>query len=361
MKILTVANEKGGVGKTFIATQFAMYCALIFHLRVALIDLDQQGNASKFLELGGKAVKEPLNAADLLLGAEGLSMQHESFVYFAADRRLSMLEKQGDAMHGAFVDSLKQALQKLESCFDLIVIDTNPNPDIRSNAGLMVCTHLLSPVQLNKEPIDGLAALFERIGEYAALNTNLPGGFLGMLFNMFEKSNFQAENANALISQFGGLLIQIHQYKIETIKNSRGKAEVVRDAEGNIIVKEKRLSFGTIANRICIAECQSLGLPLWEMTSCYVTWREVKPIFFTLLENMQIECPNRATAAMNAVLNECRKLYGRDWNKIVRQFWMTNNPLPLISISKQQLLRDMRGCVPLSILKSGENHGFIGA
>ena len=40
MKILTIANEKGGVGKTFLATQYAFYCALQMGLRVLVIDLD---------------------------------------------------------------------------------------------------------------------------------------------------------------------------------------------------------------------------------------------------------------------------------------------------------------------------------
>ena len=49
MKILTIANEKGGVGKTLIAVQFAYYCAQKFGLRVGLIDFDQQSNSTTAL------------------------------------------------------------------------------------------------------------------------------------------------------------------------------------------------------------------------------------------------------------------------------------------------------------------------
>ena len=73
MKILTVANEKGGVGKTFLATQYAFYCALQMGLRVAVIDLDQQANATTCLTEQNFAKKHELSSFDLI--AQDLSEQ----------------------------------------------------------------------------------------------------------------------------------------------------------------------------------------------------------------------------------------------------------------------------------------------
>ena len=117
MKILTVANEKGGVGKTFFSTQFAFYCALKFGLRVALIDLDQQANASRCLAIKDYAVKADVKSADLLLGTADIKHFTDKLVYFEADDRLSMLEKQGDT--GLYhVARIKQWLSYLRKEYD---------------------------------------------------------------------------------------------------------------------------------------------------------------------------------------------------------------------------------------------------
>ena len=355
MKILTVANEKGGVGKTFIATQFAFYCALKFRLRVGLIDLDQQGNSSRCLEESKLAVKAGIRAADLLLGVNEISQFTDRFVYFEADDRLSLLEKQGDAMHGQFVDHLLAALEKLKSSFDLLIIDTNPNPDIRSNAGLIVCTHLVSPIQLTKEPIDGIARLFERISEISNLNPNLPGGFIGMLPNLVESGNFQVSNGKLLIESFGKLLMPIKEIKPQFYKDESGKVLPFKDENGGLKFTEL-MTYGATKRHAGIAEAQALGKPLWEMPNQTAAWSEAKRVFFTILEALKIERANEATADMLNILDECKILYGASWGQMVRQFWLMDNSSILVGLTpeKIRLLRLLKGYVPFSILQLQE-------
>ncbi len=166
MKILTVANEKGGVGKTFLVTQYAFYCALQMGLRVAVIDLDQQANATTCLTEQNFAKKHELSSFDLIaqdlseqLSDENFTKELEAsgFWLFGADNRLALLERQGDEAHSLFVSAFEKNLNALSSSFDVCIIDTNPSPDIRSNLGLLVCTHLIAPIQLNKEAIDGIS------------------------------------------------------------------------------------------------------------------------------------------------------------------------------------------------------------
>ncbi len=353
MKILTVANEKGGVGKTFIATQFAMYCALKFNLRVALIDLDQQGNSSKCLEAGGIAVKEKIKSADLLLNSQELSLTHERFVYFEADRRLSLLEKQGDQAHGEFVDSLIVALKKLEHNFDLVVIDTNPNPDIRSQAGLLVCTHLISPIQLTKEPIDGIVALFDRIEEISALNPNLPKGFLGMVPNLVESGNFQIQNGKLLMEAFGKLLLAIKEIKPIFYKDENGNIKSKIDEKTGGVACSNVTTYAAIRHHAGIAEAQALGRPIWTMENQKNAWAEMKRTFFAILEGMDIERADQSTADMKAVLEECKNLYGNSWRAMVRQFWLMDNSSILLGLTPEKinLLRKARGYMPFSIFK----------
>ena len=55
MKVLSILNEKGGVGKSFIATQFAYFCRYKLGNRVLVIDLDQKGNSGDILSASGSA------------------------------------------------------------------------------------------------------------------------------------------------------------------------------------------------------------------------------------------------------------------------------------------------------------------
>lgn len=351
MKILTVANEKGGVGKTFFSTQFAFYCALKFGLRVALIDLDQQANASRCLAIKDYAVKADVKSADLLLGTADIKHYTDKLVYFEADDRLSMLEKQGDTMHGVFVENLLKALKQLESSFDLVIIDTNPNPDIRSNAGLLVCTHLVSPIQLTKEPIDGISRLFDRLSGISTLNSNLPEGIIGMLPNQVEAGAFQVQNGQMLIEAYGKLLIPVTEYKPQCYKDVSGKIGAMKDDSGNFLLTEIK-SFAAVKRRAVVAEAQALGSPLWEMPNTQ-SWNEIKRVFFTVLERLKIDRSNEATADMLALLDECRNIYGaKSWKRMVRQFWLTDNSTIMLGLTPDKInqLRKLRAYVPLSVI-----------
>ena len=165
MKILTVANEKGGVGKTLVSVQFAFYCAFKFGLKVALLDLDQQGSASNTVKVNSNSAIADISASSFMLEpVESFSSKIKShipelvsssnLVCFPADDALSDIEKKGDDFHELVAYYFSENINSLESYFDLVVIDTNPNPDVRSNLGLAVATHLISPLELNKEPMN---------------------------------------------------------------------------------------------------------------------------------------------------------------------------------------------------------------
>lgn len=353
MKILTIANEKGGVGKSFIATQFAYYCALKFRLRTALIDLDQQGNASVTLNAYQSDLKaQPCEvcACDLILGAS-LPSKFPPFALFAASDELQALESQGDAEHGRFVDNLVKSLKQLEPFFDVVIIDTNPSPDIRSNAGLIVCTHLVSPIQLAKEAIDGISRLFDRISNISQLNSNLPDGFIGMLPNMVEAGNFQVANGKLLLEHFGKLLIGVPEIKLQYTKDEQGQLKPLRTAKG--LCCSEKMGFAAVKRHAGIAEAQALGLPIWEMQGQAAAWSEMKRAFFAILEAMNIERANELTPQMQAVIDECRQLYGKSWKKIVRQFWLMDNAqvLPGLTPEKIKILREAKGYAPLSLVK----------
>lgn len=227
MKILTVANEKGGVGKTLVSVQFAFYCAFKFGLKVAVLDLDQQGSASNTVKVNSNSAISDISASSFMLEpVESFSSKIKShipelvsssnLVCFPADDALSDIEKKGDDFHELVAYYFSENINSLEPYFDLVVIDTNPNPDVRSNLGLAVATHLISPLELNKEPIDGIARLIPRLSALAENNPDmeLGKGFLGMLPNKLTSTNFQCKNAQELFNSASDLILKWQQLDI---------------------------------------------------------------------------------------------------------------------------------------------------
>ena len=158
MKILTVANEKGGVGKTLLSVQFAFYCAFKFGLKVAVIDLDQQANASNSIRSNQNCVVSDtasscfmLEPADLL--AENLqkieeAVKQSNLVCFPADDALSEIE---NSMSSDYDKISKDHLNKL--CYDPIKISFKSCPhaiislkkDIDESQVILPNVHLFNP------------------------------------------------------------------------------------------------------------------------------------------------------------------------------------------------------------------------
>lgn len=264
MKTLVLANQKGGVGKSAVATQLAYYLQKLGQ-RVLFIDLDHQRNSSVPITQSGRAAVASFTSSQLL-SAGGQSLPEGSLVLVAGDDALSALERQADK-HNDFVNHLNGFLLSQAERFDVCIIDTNPNPDIRYAASLVVGDFVLSPIQLNQEALSGIGALlthprygYRKIKQ--AINNKLE--LIGILPNMVEPTPFQRANFTQLAEKHAGLLIVI-------------------DADA------KRFAF--IPKRSAVAEAQAAGQPIFEMkkTSAREAWLEIKPSFDILAARMGLE------------------------------------------------------------------------
>jgi chromosome partitioning protein len=171
-----------------------------------------------------------------------------------ADRALLSLERQ-PAMHTPFARNFRSFLAAADGAFDVCVIDTNPNPDIRVIAALASADFVLSPIQLNQEAMDGVSGLLnhERVGLRkikAVLNSKLV--LIGLLPTLVEPTPFQKANFLQVVSQYHPMMIRIG------------------DGPGD---------FAAIPRRSSIAEAQAEGAVLWEMkkTAARDAWREIEP------------------------------------------------------------------------------------
>jgi chromosome partitioning protein len=271
MKTLVLANQKGGVGKSAVATLLAHYLGQLGQ-RVLAIDLDHQANFSQPLRLSRRATLAGFGA-DRLLAESVSALPVGDFVLVPGDPRLLMLERQPDR-HNAFATNLHRFLPAVASRFDVCVIDTNPNPDIRVIAALASADFVLSPIQLNQEAMDGVGALLnhDRVGVRkikALLNPKLH--LIGLLPVMVEPTPFQRANFVQIVQQYHPLLIRIG------------------DGPG---------SFASIPRRSAIAEAQAHGEVLWEMkkTAARDAWREIEPSLNAITEMITQPAPALAPA-----------------------------------------------------------------
>jgi len=256
MKICTLANEKGGVGKSAIVCQLAYYLRIKRALRILVIDLDHQRNTSKALKTGGLAKVAPFTSSTLL--DQSISdITDDPFVIIPGDSALKGMERQPEKRKSIGVN-LQKFLLSVDSRFDVCLIDTNPNPDVRQIAALAVSDSVLSPIQLNQEAIDGIAALRNNVDKIkAVINKRLE--FIGILPNIVEPTPFQRENFKNLAMYYASLLIRPDPEK--------GK-------------------FAFIRKTTAIAEAQAAGVAVWELkkTSAREAWHEIEP-FFSFISN----------------------------------------------------------------------------
>ena len=164
-RVLTVANQKGGVGKTTSAVNLAM--ALALHgLNVLLIDLDPQGNASTALGVH-HAVGTP-SVYDVLLGGMSLSdvaVQVESApllqcVPATIDLAGADIEL---ASQVAREHRLRRALASYDGKADYVIIDCPPALGLLTLNALVAAKEILIPIQCEYYALEGLAQLLNTV------------------------------------------------------------------------------------------------------------------------------------------------------------------------------------------------------
>ncbi len=202
--IITVANQKGGVGKTTTAVNFS--AALARHgSRILLLDLDPQANAT----ITFSPLEEvTLSLYDVLVG-KGLSVDEvvrptavENLMLAPAKISLAKLEA---SLVGQFDAPfrLKDALTSIRKNYDFIVIDTPPSLSIMTVNALVASTHLLIPIQAAYYALEGTDDLLDTI-ERVRARPNPELQLLGVLVTMFDKRTNLARDTHQHIQKVFG-------------------------------------------------------------------------------------------------------------------------------------------------------------
>jgi chromosome partitioning protein len=171
MKVLSVINRKGGVGKTVTSVNLAYNFAAIHGLRVLLIDLDAQGNASMFFNARSY---ERLSSADVLrnssiAGVASRVLDAPSGGVLDIIQGNMDLEKANkeillDCTHPQQT-RLKTAIGKAGGAYDLVIIDNAPSVNMATINGLCAASEVIIPVTPDDFAADGLALLTSEIAD----------------------------------------------------------------------------------------------------------------------------------------------------------------------------------------------------
>jgi chromosome partitioning protein len=242
MKIITLLNEKGGVGKTTLAGTLGAGLALRGY-RVLMVDADAQANLTlnlalpkmphfyDFVKRSEVETKELIRRVpqDVVNGALYLVSGNEETSGLPFSSRVADI--------GAM---LTKRLKQLERAFDFVIIDTSPTPNTLHDAITLITDWIIFPTDAEMFSVDGLESSINhtRINRQDALLRKLDKArIMGIVVNKFRNVGLHEMYLNDLREQYGDLVWEPIPQRIAVSESQYARAFLLQDASELSVTK----------------------------------------------------------------------------------------------------------------------------
>ena len=184
-KILAIANQKGGVGKTTTSVNLAA-CLGAKRKKVLLVDCDPQGNATSGFGINKSEL--PLTIYDLLINGKSVTdiLQKTDYQVDVVPANIELAGAEVELVAAISRETrLKKALDAVREGYDYIIIDCPPSLGLLTLNALAAADAVLMPIQCEFYALEGVAQLMNTI-QLVRDNLNPTLGIEGVLMTMYD-------------------------------------------------------------------------------------------------------------------------------------------------------------------------------